>query len=44
MNIENNNLIYMDTDSAVLEKVLTKDLIGKELGQMKLVKRKSGLC
>ena len=36
MNIKDNNLIYMDTDSAVLEKPLSKDLIGKELGQMKL--------
>lgn len=36
MNIKNNNLIYMDTDSAVLEKLLSKELIGKELGQMKL--------
>ena len=31
MNLEDNNLIYMDTDSAVLEKPLSKDLIGKEL-------------
>jgi len=31
MNIKGNNLIYMDTDSAVLEKPLSKDVIGKEL-------------
>lgn len=36
MNIKDNNLIYMDKDSAVLEQPLSKHLIGKDLGQMKL--------
>lgn len=36
MNIKGNNLIYMDTDSAVLEKPLSKDAIGKDIGKMKL--------
>jgi hypothetical protein len=43
-NIEGNNCIYSDTDSVVLEKELSNNYIGNEIGQMKLEQKiKSGV-
>lgn len=35
-NIPNNPMVYSDTDSVILPKPLSKDVVGKELGKMKL--------